>query len=215
MEFIDPALLAYCEVHTSPEDPLLQKITRETQAKVLMPRMLSGHLQGKTLELFAKMIRAQSILEIGTYTGYSGICLARGLSKGGKLTTLDINDELEPMVRGFFEESGLAHQIDYRLGNAREIIPTLSGPFDLVFIDADKYYYSEYFDLVIDKVSPGGIILADNVLWSGKVVQEEGKKVDKDTQALLDFNRKVQEDSRVENVLLPLRDGILMARKLD
>ncbi len=214
MEFIDPALLAYCETHTSEEDPLLKKITRETQAKVLMPRMLSGHLQGKMLELFTKMIQPQTILEIGTYTGYSGVCLARGLKKGGKLITLDINDELETMVRGFFEESGLLDQIDYRLGNALEIIPTLSGPFDLVFIDADKFNNATYFDLIIDKVRPGGIILADNVLWSGKVLVAEGQKVDKDTKAILDFNAKIQNDPRVENVLLPIRDGIMMARKI-
>lgn len=214
MELFDPALLKYCESVTSPEDTLLRKIVRETQAKVLMPRMISGHLQGKMLELFAKMLQPKTILEIGTYTGYSGICLARGLRPDGKLITLDINDELEPMVRGFFEESGLAGQIDYRLGNARDIIPTLEGPFDLVFIDADKFYYSEYFDLVIDKVPTGGIILADNVLWSGKILVEEGQKIDKDTKALLDFNKKVQDDPRVENMLLPIRDGVLMARKL-
>ncbi|MDI1325027.1 MAG: O-methyltransferase [Algoriphagus sp.] len=214
MEFIDPALLAYCEAHTSGEDALLKKITRETQAKVLMPRMLSGHLQGKMLELFTKMLRPETILEIGTYTGYSGVCLARGLKKGGKLITLDINDELETMVRGFFAESGLAEQIDYRLGNALEIIPTLSGPFDLVFIDADKFNNSTYYDLIIDKVRPGGIILADNVLWSGKVLVAEGQKIDKDTKAILDFNDKIQNDPRVENVLLPIRDGIMMARKI-
>jgi caffeoyl-CoA O-methyltransferase len=214
MEFIDPALLAYCEAHTSGEDTLLKKITRETQAKVLMPRMLSGHLQGKMLELFTKMLQPETILEIGTYTGYSGVCLARGLKKGGKLITLDINDELETMVRGFFAESGLAEQIDYRLGNALEIIPTLSGPFDLVFIDADKFNNATYFDLIIDKVRPGGIILADNVLWSGKVLVAEGQKIDKDTKAILDFNDKIQNDPRVENVLLPIRDGIMMARKI-
>jgi caffeoyl-CoA O-methyltransferase len=214
MEFIDPALLAYCESITSAEDPLLKKITRETQSKVLMPRMISGHLQGKMLEIFAKMLSPKTILEIGTYTGYSGICLARGLHPAGKLITLDINDELETMVRGFFQESGLADQIDYRLGNAREIIPTLDGPFDLVFIDADKFYYADYFDLVIDKVPSGGIILADNVLWSGKILVEEGQKIDKDTRALLAFNQKIQDDPRVENILLPIRDGVLMARKL-
>lgn len=214
MEFIDPALLAYCEAHTTQEDALLLKITRETQAKVLMPRMLSGHLQGKMLEVFAKMLQPQTILEIGTYTGYSGVCLARGLKKGGKLITLDINDELETMVRGFFEESGLADQIDYRLGNALDILPSLSGPFDLVFIDADKFHNADYFDLIIDKVRPGGIILSDNVLWSGKVLTSAGQKIDKDTKAILDFNAKIQSDSRVENVLLPIRDGIMMARKI-
>ncbi|TXE04078.1 O-methyltransferase [Algoriphagus aquimarinus] len=214
MEFIDPALLTYCEEHSSEEDNLLKKITRETQAKVMMPRMISGHLQGKMLELFTKMQNPKTILEIGTYTGYSGICMARGLDKGGKLITLDINDELETMVRGFFEESGLADQIDYRLGNALEIIPTLSGPFDMVFIDADKSNYAKYYELVIDKMNPGGIILADNVLWSGKILVEEGKKIDKDTQAILDFNSMIQNDPRVENALLPIRDGVMMARKI-
>ena len=214
MEFIDPALLAYCEAHTTQEDALLLKITRETQAKVLMPRMLSGHLQGKMLELFAKMLQPQTILEIGTYTGYSGVCLARGLKKGGKLITLDINDELETMVRGFFEESGLADQIDYRLGNALDILPSLSGPFDLVFIDADKFHNADYFDLIIEKVRTGGIILSDNVLWSGKVLTSAGQKIDKDTKAILDFNAKIQSDPRIENVLLPIRDGIMMARKI-
>lgn len=214
MEFIDSTLLAYCEAHTTPEDPLLRKITRETQAKVLMPRMLSGHLQGKMLELITKMIQPEMILEIGTYTGYSGICLARGLKKGGKLITLDINDELETMARGFFEASGLADQIEYRLGNALNILPTLNGPFDLVFIDADKFNNAIYFDLIIDKVRSGGIILSDNVLWSGKVLNSGTQKIDKDTRAILDFNTKIQSDSRVENVLLPIRDGILMARKI-
>ncbi len=214
MEFIDEALLAYCEEHTSQEDALLLKITRETQAKVLMPRMISGHLQGKMLELFVKMLQPKTILEIGTYTGYSGICMARGLSKSGKLITLDINDELETMVRGFFKESGLASQIDYRLGNALELLPSISGPFDMVFIDADKINYAKYYDLVIDKVPSGGIILADNVLWSGKILVNPGQKIDKDTQAILDFNAKVQADPRVENALFPIRDGVMVARKI-
>lgn len=213
MEFISSALLAYCEAHTQEEDALLKKITRETQAKVLLPRMLSGHLQGKVLEFFAKMLQAKSILEIGTFTGYSAICLARGLQTGGQLTTLDINDELETMVRGFFKESGLSSQIDYRLGNARELLLDIPGPFDLVFIDADKYYYNAYYELVIDKLRPGGFLLADNVLWSGKILVEEGQKIDKDTQALLDFNRQLAQDPRVETLLLPIRDGILVARK--
>ena len=214
MEFIDPELLAYCEDHTSKEDDLLLKITRETLAKVMMPRMISGQLQGKMLELFTKMQNPKTILEIGTYTGYSGICMARGLRPGGKLITIDINDELETMVRGFFDESGLANQIDYRLGNALEIIPSLAGPFDMAFIDADKINYGKYYDLIIDKMNAGGIILADNVLWSGKILVEEGQKIDKDTQAILDFNAKIQNDPRVENALLPIRDGMLMARKI-
>ena len=214
MEFIAPELLKYCEEHSSPEDDLLQSIKRETYAKVLMPRMLSGHLQGKTLELLVKLLQPKVILEIGTYTGYSGICLARGLGKNGRLITLDINDELETMVRGFFKKSGIQDRIDYRLGNALDIIPTLEGNFDMVFIDADKANYIKYFDLVVDRVNPGGIILADNVLWSGKILVEEGKKTDKDTQVILDYNLMVQNDSRVENVLLPIRDGLMLARKL-
>lgn len=214
MEFIDEALLSYCENHSSGEDWLLKKITRVTQAKVLMPRMISGHLQGKMLELFVKMHQPKTILEIGTYTGYSGICMARGLSKTGRLITLDINDELEKMVRGFFHESGLSDQIDYRLGNALELIPNISGPFDLVFIDADKVNYQRYYDLVIDKVPSGGIILADNVLWSGKILVKANQKIDNDTQAILDFNAFIQSDSRVENALLPIRDGVMMARKI-
>lgn len=213
MDFLDQDILTYCENHTSPEDDLLKKITRTTSLKVLMPRMISGHFQGKFLELFSKMMQPKVILELGTYTGYSAICLARGLDPKGKLITIDVNDELETMVRGFFEESGLASQIDYRLGRALDILPDLPGPFDLVFLDADKINYSRYFDLLIDKLSPGGVILADNVLWSGKVVGAENKKQDKDTRALLEFNKKIQDDPRVENALLPLRDGLLMIRK--
>lgn len=213
MEFISQELLDYCQDHTSQEDELLQLIVRETNAKVLMPRMLSGQLQGKTLEMFTKMLNPHVILEIGTYTGYSAVCMARGLSKNGKLITLDINDELEEMVRGFFQKGGLMDKIDYRLGNALELIPQLEEEFDMVFIDADKINYGKYYDLVIDRVKKGGIILADNVLWSGKVLVAEGK-IDKDTKAILDFNQMVQEDGRVENVLLPIRDGIMMARKL-
>lgn len=213
MEFIDPALLAYCEAHSSEEDPVLKHIYRETHAKVLMPRMLSGHLQGKFLEFISKSIQPKVILEIGTYTGYSGICLARGLAAGGKLITLDINDELETMVRRFFEMAGLSDRIDYRLGNALEIIPSLHEQFDMVFIDADKANYMRYYELVIDQVRPGGVILADNVLWSGKVIPEAGKKIDRDTQVILDFNKMVQQDPRVENILLPIRDGLMMARK--
>jgi caffeoyl-CoA O-methyltransferase len=214
MEFIAPELLAYCEEHSSSEDELLQYIKRETHGKVLMPRMLSGHLQGKTLELLVKLLNPKTILEIGTYTGYSGICMARGLGENGKLLTIDINDELETMVRVFFEKSGLSSKIDYRLGNALEIIPGLEGNFDMVFIDADKANYINYYELVVERVNSGGIILADNVLWSGKILAEQGKKIDKDTQVILDYNQMVQNDPRVENVLLPIRDGLMLARKL-
>ncbi|TVP52905.1 MAG: O-methyltransferase [Mongoliibacter sp.] len=214
MEFIAPELLKYCEDHSSQEDEVLAHITRETQAKVMMPRMLSGHLQGKTLELLVKMLRPKTILEIGTYTGYSGICMARGLGDEGKLITLDINDELESMVRGFFDLAGLTNKIDYRLGNALDLIPELPDTFDFVFIDADKANYINYYNLVVDRVNSGGIILADNVLWSGKVLVEEGKKIDKDTKIILEYNQLIQDDPRVENVLLPIRDGLMLARKL-
>ena len=210
----DPELFAYCEQHTSEEDPILKYIDRETHAKVLMPRMLSGKLQGKTLEMFSKMMSPKAILEIGTYTGYSAICLAKGLSPEGRLTTLDINGELEEMVRGFFEKSGLSAKIDYRIGNALDIIPQLEGDFDLVFLDADKINYPNYYHLIVDRIRTGGIILADNVLWSGNVLVKQGEKIQKDTQALLDFNQLVNDDPRVENVLLPIRDGIMMIRKL-
>lgn len=214
MEFISEELQNYCEQHTSNEDELLQLISRETHSKVLMPRMLSGHLQGKTLELFTKMQKPKTILEIGTYTGYSAICMARGLDQGGKIITLDKNDELEDMVRGFFDKSGLASQIEYKLGNAMDIIPELDETFDMVFIDADKKNYINYYNLVIDKVSKGGLIMADNVLWSGKVLKDPSEKIDKDTRVIMDFNDMVQADPRVENVLFPIRDGIMMARKL-
>jgi caffeoyl-CoA O-methyltransferase len=211
MDFISPAIQKYAEDHTSPESDLLKTINRETHAKVLMPRMLSGHLQGRILSMFSNMIKPMTILEIGTYTGYSAICLAEGLKHGGKLITIDINEELESGVREFFRASGFGEVIDYRIGNALEIIPTLKGNFDLIFIDADKENYARYYDLVINHVPLGGYILADNVLWSGKVLDD---KPDKDTRAIKEFNRKIQEDARVENVLLPVRDGIMVMRKI-
>jgi caffeoyl-CoA O-methyltransferase len=211
MDFILPAIQKYAEDHTSPESDLLKTINRETHARVLMPRMLSGHLQGRILSMFSNMIRPRTILEIGTYTGYSAICLAEGLRSGGRLITIDINEELEDGVRGFFNASDFGAVIDYQIGNALEIIPALKGNFELVFIDADKENYARYYDLVINRVPLGGYILADNVLWSGKVLDE---KPDKDTKAIKEFNRKVQEDIRVENVLLPVRDGIMVMRKI-
>lgn len=210
MDFINPLLQQYAETHTSEESPLLQKINRDTHAGVLMPRMLSGHLQGRLMSMFSKMIRPRNILEIGTYTGYSAICLAEGLAPGGKLVTVDINEELEDRVRHYFKEAQLDAVIDYRIGDAVQIIPQLNLTFDLVFIDADKRNYSAYLDLVIDKISPGGYLFADNVLWSGKVIEPDP---DKDTQAILDFNNKVKVDPRLECILLPVRDGIMIARK--
>nr|WP_225986616.1 O-methyltransferase [Rufibacter sp. LB8] len=210
---MDPDLQAYAEAHTSPESDLLRQLNRETHLHVLKPRMLSGHLQGRTLAMFSRMLRPRRVLEIGTYTGYSALCLAEGLTEDGVLHTIDVNDELEDMVRGYVEKAGFSQKIIQHLGQAADIIPTLQETWDLVFIDADKKNNGLYFDLVIDRVRQGGFILADNVLWSGKVVEKFRPKLDKDTQQVLDFNQKIQEDPRVENVLLPIRDGILVVRK--
>ena len=211
MEFLDKAIAEYCESVSADESALLKKISRDTHANVLMPRMLSGHLQGRLLSMISKMCKPSKILEIGTYTGYSALCLAEGLKENGKLITIDINEELEDRVRHYFQESSYSNSIDYQIGDARKIIPQLNMSFDLVFIDADKESYSTYFDLVIDKVPSGGYILADNVLWSGKVLDA---KPDKDTRAIVAFNLKIQNDSRVENLLLPVRDGIMVMRKV-
>ena len=211
MEIINEDLRRYAELHTTAESDLLKQINRDTHANVMMPRMLSGHLQGRVIAMISHIIQPKRILEIGTFTGYSAICLAEGLHEDGKLVTIDSNEELEQKVRKYFDEAGFSSKIDYRIGDATKIIPSLQETFDLVFIDADKENYSRYFDLVIDKVRPNGIILADNVLWSGKVLNA---KLDSDTRAIVEFNKKVQHDARVENVLLPLRDGILMIRKV-
>ncbi len=211
MEIINKDIEQYSAQHSTDESELLKQINRDTHAKVLMPRMLSGHLQGRVLSMISHMMKPKRILEIGTYTGYSALCLAEGLQADGKLITIDINEELEARVRGYFAAADLTDKVEYFIGNAATIIPTLAGEFDLVFIDADKEQYSTYYDLVIEKVKRGGIILADNVLWSGKVLDV---KPDKDTRAIMEFNNKIQADERVENVLLPLRDGIMMIRKL-
>ncbi|MEL6533757.1 MAG: class I SAM-dependent methyltransferase [Bacteroidota bacterium] len=213
MEFLDREIQAYSEAHSQAEGALLRRIHRETHIQVLRPRMLSGPMQGRLLSMLSHMQRPKRILEIGTYTGYSALCLAEGLAEGGKLITLEVNNELEARVRGYITEAKMEDRIELIIGNALEIIPTLEVPFDLVFIDADKVNYGQYYDLVLDKMPTGGVILADNVLWTGKVVEPVEEK-DKETQALLAFNKRVQEDARVENILLPFRDGIMMARKL-
>ncbi len=210
MEFLPDDIARYVEHHTSPESDLLKQINRDTHAQVLMPRMLSGHVQGRFLSMISQFIQPKYILEIGTYTGYSAICLAEGLAPDGKLITIDVNEELENRVRIYFQKAGLEAKVDYRIGDAEKVIPTLDVMFDLVFIDADKENYSLYYDLVFDKVKVGGAILADNVLWSGKVTHT---KMDKDTRALNEFNKKVNNDARVEALLLPLRDGIMILRK--
>lgn len=212
MEFLDEKIENYVNAHTSPESGILSELNRQTHIKVLQPRMLSGHLQGRTLSMLSKIIQPKRILEIGTYTGYSAICLAEGLQENGELITIDRNYELEEMVNSYVEKAGFSKQIEMKVGNAMDIIPTLQKEFDLVFIDADKSNYSNYYDLLIDELPKGAVLIADNVLWSGKVV-DATKKNDVDTEALKVFNAKIQADDRVENVLLPIRDGLMMIRK--
>lgn len=212
MDFLDEKIENYALAHSQPESDLLKKINRDTHLKVMQPRMLSGHMQGNFLTLLSQMIQPQAILEIGTYTGYSAVCLAKGLKESGILHTIDVNEELEKMVRGYFAEEGLKNKINYHIGDAVKIIPTLTDTFDIVFIDADKKNYATYYDLVFDKVRKGGYIIADNVLWSGKVIDLEKNK-DADTITIDAFNKKVHNDSRVEHMLLPLRDGLMIARK--
>ncbi|WP_316849948.1 O-methyltransferase [Pedobacter agri] len=200
-------LLNYCE----PESELLQHIDRETNLKVLMPRMLSGHYQGRVLSMLSKMVSPKRILEIGTFTGYATLCLAEGLPADGLIYTLDINAELEDMVRTNFEKSPLNSKIKYILGDANETLNQLDEVFDIVFIDADKKNNGTYYDLVFDRVRPGGILIVDNVLWSGKVLQE---KQDKDTRNITSFNDKIAADERVEKLILPVRDGLFVIRKI-
>lgn len=209
----EPAILQYTEAHCIPESDLLQALRRETHLKVLKPNMLSGPLQGSVLSMLVHMRRPKTILEIGTFTGYATIWMAQSLDEGNKLYTIDVNEELEDMTRRYFTEAGLQDRIDYRIGNALEVIPTLNVTFDMVFIDADKTNYQQYYDLVFDKVSANGLIIADNVLWKGKVADTEPQK-DKRTAIIREFNRYVHNDIRVENVLLPIRDGLMIARKL-
>ena len=211
MNFIPEALDNYAVEHTQPEPELLARLARETFQKVLQPRMLSGHYQGRLLSLLSKIIAPQRILEIGTYTGYSALCLAEGLKPGGELHTIDINEELTDLQKKYFDLSPYNDQIHPHLGDALEIIPKLSGTFDLVFMDGDKPNYPAYFDLIIEKINPGGILLTDNVLWSGKVV-EDVKEDDISTIALLKYNKMVAEDKRLETILLPIRDGLSITR---
>jgi len=213
MEFLNPLLEKYVCDHSEKESDLLKKINRETHLEVLQPRMLSGHFQGRVLSMFSKMIRPERILEIGTYTGYSALCLAEGLTPNGKLVTIDINEELAPRVRSYFLASEFSEQIDYKIGAAMELLPTLNEKWDIVFIDADKHNYINYYHLVFPMVNVGGFIIADNVLWSGKVV--DSTQNDKDTQFLREYNRLNHEDERVEEVLFPIRDGLMVSRKIN
>ena len=212
MHFLPPEIDEYCDNHTSPEPELLKQLTRETHQKILQPRMLSGHFQGRLLSMISKILHPENILELGTYTGYSALCLAEGLKSNGVLHTIDINEELYDFQKKYFEASEYNKQIRQHLGNALEIIPQLDMKFDLVFIDADKPNYPTYFNLIIDKINPGGILLTDNVLWSGKVT-EEVKEDDESTKALITYNKMIAEDSRLETILLPIRDGLSLSRK--
>jgi caffeoyl-CoA O-methyltransferase len=212
MNFLPEEIEKYSEVHTSAESEWLCNLNRETHQKILKPRMLSGHMQGRILSMFSQMIKPERILEIGTYTGYSALCLAEGLAENGKLITIDINEELQEFVQKHIDASPYKNKIEQRIGNALEVIPTLNEQFDIVFIDADKENYLPYFNLIFDKVKTGGYIIADNVLWSGKVV-DKVKANDTDTKKLLEFNAYIQNHEGVENVLLPVRDGLMICRK--
>lgn len=213
MHFIPEKLDDYVVAHSQNEPELLQQLTRETFQKILQPRMSSGPYQGRVLSMISKLIQPENILEIGTFTGYSTLCLAEGLKPNGSIDTIDINEELFDFQRKFFNKSTYGNQIHQHLGNALEVIPELNKTFDLVFIDADKDNYINYFNLIVDKLKPGAIILSDNVLWSGKVIEKLDPK-DKMTKAVLDYNALLKTDARVETVVLPIRDGLTISRKL-
>lgn len=209
----DQEITDYIHKYTTPEDKILQDLYRETHVKILYPRMLAGHLQGKILEMISKMIYPENILEIGTYTGYSAICLAKGLSKDGKVHTIERNDELMDISRKYFKKAGFESRIIQYTGDAKAIIPQLNLLFELVYIDSDKDEYLDIYHQIFDKVPPGGYILADNVLWEGKVFKKH-KSDDKETRGIIEFNNFIKNDERVENTILPLRDGLMIIRKI-
>lgn len=213
MHFISEELENYIEKHSAAEPELLQQLNKETYQKILQPRMLSGHFQGRVLSMLSKILQPKHILELGTYTGYATLCLAEGLKSDGTIDTIDINEELEDIQQKYFSKSPFKDQIIQHVGNALDIVPTLNKKFDLVFIDADKENYINYWNLIVPMMNKGGIILSDNVLWSGKVL-EEVQKNDKSTPILLEYNKIVNEDTRVETVLLPIRDGLTVSRVL-
>lgn len=206
------AIEEYLEQHTTPMDEVLHELYRETHLHAMNPRMASGPVQGRFLQLLCQLMQPKKVLEIGTFTGFATICMARGMGSDGLLTTIEANEEYEGIIRKYLAKAAVADRVRLIIGDAKEVIPTLEGGFDLVFIDADKISYPSYYDLVIEKLNPGGVILADNVLWEGKVLNVGTKE--RDTKAIQAFNDKVQNDPRVENVLLPLRDGLMMIRKL-
>ncbi len=211
MQFIDPALDDYCEEHSGQEPWYLSELAAETREKVHMPQMLSGHLQGRFLSLLSHLVQPKIIVEVGTFTGYSALCLAEGLVKGGMLNTIDIDPYLPEMVHRYIEKAGMTDRITMHHRPALEVIPTLPAPFDLVFIDADKQNYPNYYDAVIGRMRPGGLIIADNVLWSGDVLRQE-KEHNEQTRALVEYARRVNGDPRVEPLIVPLRDGLMLAR---
>lgn len=214
MNLIDPEIESYILDHTSPEEPLLAELNRRTHVSTVHPHMLAGHLQGKILEFISRMIHPEHILEIGTFTGYSAICLAKGLAPGGRLITLEKNEEILPFAKEYIERSGMGDRIKLVAGDAKSFIPGPPDYYGLVYLDAEKDEYPDYYEQVLPKVKPGGFILADNVLWGSKVL-EKMKKSDNFTGGILAFNRKVGEDERVEQVILPVRDGIMIIRKKD
>lgn len=214
MHFLPEKIDDYVVKHSEDEPELLHQLNRETNQKILQPRMLSGHYQGRVLSMISKLINPKNILEIGTYTGYSAICLAEGLQKNGELHTIDINEELFDFQRKYFDKSDFGKQIHQHLGDALDIIPKLKKTFDLVFIDADKENYINYFHAIINNMNQGGIILSDNVLWSGKVLETKFKKEDTSTPALIEYNKLLKEDIRVETIILPIRDGLTISRKV-
>lgn len=214
MDFLNTNIAEYAEQHTEAEPQLLYQLNRKTNIEVINPRMIAGHFQGRLLSMLIHMIKPKTILEVGTYTGYSAICFAEGLAENGEIHTIDNNEELEPIQTAFFEKAGILDKVKRYVGDALEIIPEINHEFDVVFLDADKANYCNYFEMVLPKLKTGGYLLADNVLWSGKILEENPKKEDIDTIGLKRFNKMVQDDPRVQNILLPIRDGLMVCRKL-
>lgn len=212
MTDLTQAIEEYLEDHTTPMDEVLESLYRETYLHEMNPRMVSGPVQGRFLQFLCEMLQPKRVLEIGTFTGFSTICMARGMAKDGLLTTIEANEEYEDVIRRYLARAGVADRVELIVGDAKQVIPGLDGLFDLVYLDADKVNYPFYYDLLVDKIRPGGFLLADNVLWNGKVLDMRARE--RDTQAIQAFNDQVQQDSRVENVMLPLRDGMMLVRRV-